>query len=166
MNYFLNPWNPCICHTVSKSFRRVWWAVCMGRSQLTLPSVLVQGEMCALPETFAHLTQLLMPLAAGKMCVVLEVSYHFHFKSFFKADPSIFYRSVISCFSDFIHSFREGITWLLSPNRSARPSRAFWEIRSLSCQGSQALVRGEYSCQSWGKCFWLVERFAWVKVHC
>uniref|UniRef100_A0A671L540 Histone deacetylase domain-containing protein n=1 Tax=Sinocyclocheilus anshuiensis TaxID=1608454 RepID=A0A671L540_9TELE len=31
-----------------------------------------EGEMCAIPEIFAHLTQLLMPLAAGKMCVVLE----------------------------------------------------------------------------------------------
>uniref|UniRef100_A0A8C1Y9K5 Histone deacetylase 10 n=1 Tax=Cyprinus carpio TaxID=7962 RepID=A0A8C1Y9K5_CYPCA len=35
-----------------------------------------EGEMCALPETFAHLTQLLMPLAAGKMCVVLEGGYN------------------------------------------------------------------------------------------
>uniref|UniRef100_A0A673HY78 Histone deacetylase domain-containing protein n=1 Tax=Sinocyclocheilus rhinocerous TaxID=307959 RepID=A0A673HY78_9TELE len=32
-----------------------------------------EGEMCAIPEIFAHLTQLLMPLAAGKMCVVLEL---------------------------------------------------------------------------------------------
>uniref|UniRef100_A0A8C1Y297 Histone deacetylase 10 n=1 Tax=Cyprinus carpio TaxID=7962 RepID=A0A8C1Y297_CYPCA len=38
--------------------------------------VAYEGEMCALPETFAHLTQLLMPLAAGKMCVVLEGGYN------------------------------------------------------------------------------------------
>uniref|UniRef100_UPI00398F88E5 polyamine deacetylase HDAC10 isoform X2 n=1 Tax=Pristiophorus japonicus TaxID=55135 RepID=UPI00398F88E5 len=31
-----------------------------------------EGEMCATPECFAHLTQLLMPLANGKLCVVLE----------------------------------------------------------------------------------------------
>uniref|UniRef100_A0A671L2B1 Histone deacetylase domain-containing protein n=1 Tax=Sinocyclocheilus anshuiensis TaxID=1608454 RepID=A0A671L2B1_9TELE len=35
-----------------------------------------EGEMCAIPEIFAHLTQLLMPLAAGKMCVVLEGGYN------------------------------------------------------------------------------------------
>ncbi|XP_051975983.1 von Willebrand factor A domain-containing protein 5A-like isoform X2 [Xyrauchen texanus] len=35
-----------------------------------------EGEMCATPEIFAHLTQLLMPLAAGKMCVVLEGGYN------------------------------------------------------------------------------------------
>nr|7KUV_A Chain A, Polyamine deacetylase HDAC10 [Danio rerio] len=35
-----------------------------------------EGEMCALPEIFAHLTHLLMPLAAGKMCVVLEGGYN------------------------------------------------------------------------------------------
>ncbi|XP_067235529.1 polyamine deacetylase HDAC10 isoform X2 [Chanodichthys erythropterus] len=35
-----------------------------------------EGEMCASPEIFAHLTQLLMPLAAGKMCVVLEGGYN------------------------------------------------------------------------------------------
>ncbi|XP_043083593.1 polyamine deacetylase HDAC10 [Puntigrus tetrazona] len=35
-----------------------------------------EGEMCAVPEIFAHLTQLLMPLAAGKMCVVLEGGYN------------------------------------------------------------------------------------------
>lgn len=35
-----------------------------------------EGEMSALPEIFAHLTHLLMPLAAGKMCVVLEGGYN------------------------------------------------------------------------------------------
>ncbi|XP_073688706.1 polyamine deacetylase HDAC10 [Garra rufa] len=35
-----------------------------------------EGEMCARPEIFAHLTQLLMPLAAGKMCLVLEGGYN------------------------------------------------------------------------------------------
>ncbi|XP_048013821.1 polyamine deacetylase HDAC10 isoform X1 [Megalobrama amblycephala] len=35
-----------------------------------------EGEMCASPEIFAHLTQLLMPLAAGKLCVVLEGGYN------------------------------------------------------------------------------------------
>lgn len=35
-----------------------------------------EGEMCALPEIYAHLTQMLMPLAAGKMCVVLEGGYN------------------------------------------------------------------------------------------
>uniref|UniRef100_A0A673HVP1 Histone deacetylase domain-containing protein n=1 Tax=Sinocyclocheilus rhinocerous TaxID=307959 RepID=A0A673HVP1_9TELE len=38
--------------------------------------VAYEGEMCAIPEIFAHLTQLLMPLAAGKMCVVLEGGYN------------------------------------------------------------------------------------------
>lgn len=32
-----------------------------------------QGEMCATPEIFAHLTHLLINLAEGKLCVVLEV---------------------------------------------------------------------------------------------
>lgn len=35
-----------------------------------------EGQMVASPEIFAHLTQLLMPLAAGKMCVVLEGGYN------------------------------------------------------------------------------------------
>lgn len=33
-----------------------------------------QGEMCATPDIFAHLTHLLMNLAGGKLCAVLEVS--------------------------------------------------------------------------------------------
>lgn len=142
---------------------------CMGWSQLILLSVVLQGEMCAVPEIFAHLTQLLMPLAAGKMCVVLEVSCHYHIKSFFKADPSIF-SSVLSCL-DCIYcffwfcSFREGITWLLWPNRFAKLSRPFLEIRPLGCQGSRLLVRGDMSCQSCGECFSLDKLFDWVKVH-
>lgn len=32
-----------------------------------------QGEMCASPDIFAHLTHLLMNLAGGKLCAVLEV---------------------------------------------------------------------------------------------
>ncbi|XP_038667389.1 polyamine deacetylase HDAC10 isoform X1 [Scyliorhinus canicula] len=35
-----------------------------------------EGEMRATPECFAHLTQLLMPLANGKLCVVLEGGYN------------------------------------------------------------------------------------------
>ncbi|XP_078409456.1 polyamine deacetylase HDAC10-like [Cetorhinus maximus] len=35
-----------------------------------------EGEMHATPECFAHLTQLLMPLANGKLCVVLEGGYN------------------------------------------------------------------------------------------
>lgn len=35
-----------------------------------------EGEMCASPEIYGHLTQLLMPLAAGKLCVVLEGGYN------------------------------------------------------------------------------------------
>ncbi|XP_013872266.1 histone deacetylase 10 isoform X2 [Austrofundulus limnaeus] len=35
-----------------------------------------EGEMCATPEIFAHLTHLLMNLAAGKLCVVLEGGYN------------------------------------------------------------------------------------------
>ncbi|XP_057185141.1 polyamine deacetylase HDAC10 isoform X2 [Triplophysa rosa] len=35
-----------------------------------------EGEMVATPEIFAHLTQLLMPLASGRMCVVLEGGYN------------------------------------------------------------------------------------------
>ncbi|XP_072922508.1 polyamine deacetylase HDAC10 isoform X3 [Hemitrygon akajei] len=35
-----------------------------------------EGEMCATPECFAHLTQLLMPLANGKLCFVLEGGYN------------------------------------------------------------------------------------------
>ncbi|XP_069763980.1 polyamine deacetylase HDAC10 isoform X2 [Narcine bancroftii] len=35
-----------------------------------------EGEMCATPECFAHLTQALMPLANGKLCVVLEGGYN------------------------------------------------------------------------------------------
>ncbi|TRY97058.1 hypothetical protein DNTS_001463 [Danionella cerebrum] len=38
--------------------------------------VAYQGEMYASPEIFAHLTQLLMPLAEGKLCVVLEGGYN------------------------------------------------------------------------------------------
>lgn len=33
---------------------------------------LFQGHMCAYPEIYGHLTHLLMPLAKGKLCVVLE----------------------------------------------------------------------------------------------
>nr|XP_015207522.1 PREDICTED: histone deacetylase 10 [Lepisosteus oculatus] len=32
-----------------------------------------EGHMCATPDVFAHLTHLLMPLAGGRLCVVLEV---------------------------------------------------------------------------------------------
>ncbi|XP_062403890.1 polyamine deacetylase HDAC10, partial [Sardina pilchardus] len=35
-----------------------------------------EGHMCATPEIFAHLTHLLMPLAGGKLCAVLEGGYH------------------------------------------------------------------------------------------
>ncbi|XP_037539664.1 polyamine deacetylase HDAC10 [Nematolebias whitei] len=35
-----------------------------------------EGEMCATPEIFAHLTHLLMNLAEGKLCVVLEGGYN------------------------------------------------------------------------------------------
>ncbi|XP_043569683.1 polyamine deacetylase HDAC10 isoform X2 [Chiloscyllium plagiosum] len=35
-----------------------------------------EGEMCATPECFAHLTHLLMPLANGKLCIVLEGGYN------------------------------------------------------------------------------------------
>ncbi|XP_049579586.1 polyamine deacetylase HDAC10 isoform X2 [Syngnathus scovelli] len=34
-----------------------------------------EGEMCATPDVFAHLTHLLMNLAEGKLCMVLEVGY-------------------------------------------------------------------------------------------
>ena len=35
-----------------------------------------QGHMSATPDIFAHLTHLLMNLADGKVCAVLEVSAH------------------------------------------------------------------------------------------
>ncbi|KAM4678541.1 polyamine deacetylase HDAC10 [Discoglossus pictus] len=35
-----------------------------------------EGRMCATPECFSHLTHLLMHLAGGKLCVVLEGGYH------------------------------------------------------------------------------------------
>ncbi|XP_017293313.1 polyamine deacetylase HDAC10 [Kryptolebias marmoratus] len=35
-----------------------------------------EGKMCATPEIFAHLTHLLMNLAGGKLCVVLEGGYN------------------------------------------------------------------------------------------
>ncbi|XP_043944735.1 polyamine deacetylase HDAC10 isoform X2 [Protopterus annectens] len=35
-----------------------------------------EGEMCAMPECFAHLTNLLMCLANGKLCVVFEGGYN------------------------------------------------------------------------------------------
>ncbi|XP_053572615.1 polyamine deacetylase HDAC10 isoform X2 [Bombina bombina] len=35
-----------------------------------------EGRMCATPECFSHLTHLLMHLASGKLCVVLEGGYH------------------------------------------------------------------------------------------
>ncbi|XP_067325138.1 polyamine deacetylase HDAC10 isoform X1 [Anolis sagrei] len=35
-----------------------------------------EGEMCATPECFAHLTHFLMHLAKGKLCLVLEGGYH------------------------------------------------------------------------------------------
>ncbi|XP_070687142.1 polyamine deacetylase HDAC10 [Pempheris klunzingeri] len=35
-----------------------------------------EGEMCASPDIFAHLTHLLMNLAGGKLCAVLEGGYH------------------------------------------------------------------------------------------
>uniref|UniRef100_UPI0037E8A49B polyamine deacetylase HDAC10 n=1 Tax=Semicossyphus pulcher TaxID=241346 RepID=UPI0037E8A49B len=35
-----------------------------------------EGEMCASPDIFAHLTHLLMNLAGGKMCAVLEGGYN------------------------------------------------------------------------------------------
>uniref|UniRef100_A0A673BVX9 Histone deacetylase domain-containing protein n=1 Tax=Sphaeramia orbicularis TaxID=375764 RepID=A0A673BVX9_9TELE len=44
-----------------------------------------EGEMCATPDIFAHLTHLLMNLADGKVCAVLEVSKNgsrkLHFKN-------------------------------------------------------------------------------------
>lgn len=35
--------------------------------------MIFQGQMCASPDIFAHLTHLLMNLAGGKLCAVLEV---------------------------------------------------------------------------------------------
>ncbi|XP_034031950.1 polyamine deacetylase HDAC10 [Thalassophryne amazonica] len=35
-----------------------------------------EGQMCATPDVFAHLTHLLMHLAGGKLCVVLEGGYN------------------------------------------------------------------------------------------
>ncbi|XP_055963031.1 polyamine deacetylase HDAC10-like isoform X3 [Sorex fumeus] len=35
-----------------------------------------EGQMCATPECFAHLTQLLQALAGGRVCAVLEGGYH------------------------------------------------------------------------------------------
>ncbi|XP_078232879.1 polyamine deacetylase HDAC10 isoform X2 [Pogona vitticeps] len=35
-----------------------------------------EGQMCATPECFAHLTHFLMHLAKGKLCIVLEGGYH------------------------------------------------------------------------------------------
>ncbi|XP_031420827.1 polyamine deacetylase HDAC10 isoform X2 [Clupea harengus] len=35
-----------------------------------------EGHMCATPEIFGHLTHLLMSLAGGKLCAVLEGGYH------------------------------------------------------------------------------------------
>ncbi|XP_054997233.1 polyamine deacetylase HDAC10 isoform X9 [Sorex araneus] len=35
-----------------------------------------EGQMCATPECFAHLTQLLQTLAGGRVCAVLEGGYH------------------------------------------------------------------------------------------
>ncbi|XP_069048819.1 polyamine deacetylase HDAC10 isoform X1 [Lepisosteus oculatus] len=35
-----------------------------------------EGHMCATPDVFAHLTHLLMPLAGGRLCVVLEGGYN------------------------------------------------------------------------------------------
>ncbi|KAH0616544.1 hypothetical protein JD844_027730 [Phrynosoma platyrhinos] len=35
-----------------------------------------EGQMCATPECFAHLTHFLMQLAKGKLCMVLEGGYH------------------------------------------------------------------------------------------
>lgn len=55
--------------------------------------VLVQGEMGASPEIFAHLTQLLMPLASGRMCAVLEVS-QFQISNF----GSFYFQSCICSF--------------------------------------------------------------------
>lgn len=36
-------------------------------------NLIFQGEMCASTDIFAHLTHLLMNLAGGKLCAVLEV---------------------------------------------------------------------------------------------
>uniref|UniRef100_A0AAX7TP52 Histone deacetylase domain-containing protein n=1 Tax=Astatotilapia calliptera TaxID=8154 RepID=A0AAX7TP52_ASTCA len=38
--------------------------------------VAYEGEMCATPDVFAHLTHLLMNLAGGKLCAVLEGGYN------------------------------------------------------------------------------------------
>ncbi|KAM3927090.1 polyamine deacetylase HDAC10 [Leptodactylus fuscus] len=35
-----------------------------------------EGHMCATPECFAHLTHMLMHLAGGKLCMILEGGYH------------------------------------------------------------------------------------------
>lgn len=35
-----------------------------------------EGRMCATPECFAHLTHMLMHLAGGKLCMILEGGYH------------------------------------------------------------------------------------------
>ncbi|XP_036376025.1 polyamine deacetylase HDAC10 [Megalops cyprinoides] len=35
-----------------------------------------EGHMCATPEIFAHLTHLLMPLAGGRLCAILEGGYN------------------------------------------------------------------------------------------
>ena len=37
-----------------------------------------QGEMSVTPSFYAHLTSLLMPLASGKLAVILEVSTYIH----------------------------------------------------------------------------------------
>lgn len=75
-----------------------------------------QGEMCASPDIFAHLTHLLMNLAGGKLCAVLEVSldvfilkvadlhsHHISFLEFCSVESPRLLKALLSeCFSGWL----------------------------------------------------------------
>lgn len=46
---------------------------CVSVEPQPVVSVCFQGQMSASPDVFAHLTHLLMNLAGGRLCAVLEV---------------------------------------------------------------------------------------------
>lgn len=92
--------------------------------------------MCASPDVFAHLTHLLMNLAGGKLCAVLEVRPHMRYK--LAAILSMEHLVVKYC----VGFSREGTTWLPSTSLCVRRFKLCSETLRRDLQTSTVPVQG------------------------
>lgn len=109
-----------------------------------------QGEMCATPDIFAHLTHLLMNLAGGKLCAVLEVRP----RSIRNRHLWLFCIFLPSCWMNIgplktwlVWMFsREDTTWLPSRSLCVKRFRHCLAIPHRRLQTSAVPVRGLSHC--------------------